>query len=155
MATAANMLKDSGSESKVVTLITDGVNNAGELDPITVATAAEAVGIKLYTIGVGTAGADGGPQPETSATETATRENPLDEATLRQIANITNAKYYRATDEADLRNIYAEINALERSDVEIVNFVRHREIMAWFLATALVLLLLEFALSNTAFRKTP
>ena len=155
MATAANMLKDSGSESKLVTLITDGVNNAGELDPITVATAAEAVGIKLYTIGVGTAGEDSGLQPETSAAETAAGENPLDEATLRQIADITNAKYYRATDEADLRNIYAEINALEKSDVEIVNFVRYREIMAWFLATALVLVLLEFALSNTIFRKMP
>ena len=155
MATAANMLKDSGSESKLVTLITDGVNTAGELDPITVATAAEAVGIKLYTIGVGTAGEGSGLQPETSAAETATGENPLDEATLRQIADITNAKYYRATDEADLRNIYAEINALEKSDVEIVNFVRYREIMAWFLATALVLVLLEFTLSNTIFRKMP
>ena len=154
MATAANMLKDSSAESKLVTLITDGVNNAGELDPITVATAAEAVGIKLYTIGVGSDGADD-PQPGSSGAGAGTQENPLDEETLRRIASITNAKYYRATDTEGLRGIYAEINALEKSDVEILNFVRHREILAWFVVPALVLLVLEMVLSNTLFRKLP
>ena len=155
MATAANMLKDSGAESKLVTLITDGVNNAGELDPITVATAAEAVGIKLYTIGVGSDIENGDSQLGSSSAGTAAQENPLDEETLRQIAAITNAKYYRATDVEGLRGIYAEINALEKSDVEIVNFVRHREVLAWFLIPALALLLIELVLSNTAFRKLP
>ena len=83
------------------------------------------------------------------------QENPLDEETLRQIAAITNAKYYRATDAEALRGIYEEINALEKSDVEIVNFVRYREVLAWFLVPALVLLLLELVLSNTVFRKLP
>ena len=155
MATAANMLKDSGAESKVVTLITDGVNNAGELDPITVATAAEAVGIKLYTIGVGRDGEDGAPQSGSSDAAAVGQENPLDEETLRQIAAITDAKYYRATDADELRGIYAEINALEKSDVEILSFVRHQEILAWFLVPALALLLLELLLSNTVFRKLP
>lgn len=155
MATAANMLKDSGAESKLVTLITDGVNNAGELDPITVATAAEAVGIKLYTIGVGSDTENGDSQLGSSGAGATAQENPLDEETLRQIAAITNAKYYRATDVEGLRGIYAEINALEKSDVEIVNFVRHREVLAWFLVPALALLLLELILSNTAFRKLP
>ena len=155
MATAANMLKDSSAESKIVTLITDGVNNAGELDPITVSTAAEAVGIKLYTIGVGRDLEDGDPQPGSSGAGAVPQENPLDEETLRQIAAITNAKYYRATDAEALRGIYAEINALEKSDVEIVNFVRYREVLAWFLVPALVLLLLELVLSNTVFRKLP
>ena len=154
MATAANMLKDSSAESKLVTLITDGVNNAGELDPITVATAAETVGIKLYTIGVGREREDGDSQVGSSAVAV-TQENPLDEETLRQIAAITNAKYYRATDVESLRGIYAEINALEKSDVEILNFVRYREVLAWFLVPALVLLLLELVLSNTSFRKLP
>ena len=154
MATAANMLKDSSAESKLVTLITDGVNNAGELDPITVATAAEAVGIRLYTIGVGRDRKNGDSQVGSSA-GAVTEENPLDEETLRQIAAITNAKYYRATDVEALRGIYAEINALEKSDVEILNFVRYREVLAWFLVPALVLLLLELVLSNTAFRKLP
>ena len=155
MATAANMLKDSSAESKLVTLITDGVNNAGELDPITVATAAEAVGIKLYTIGVGRDPEAGDSRVGSPAAGTETRENPLDEETLRQIAAITNAKYYRATDVEALRGIYDEINALEKSDVEILNFVRYREVLAWFLVPALALLLLELVLSNTAFRKLP
>ena len=155
MATAANMLKDSGAESKLVTLITDGVNTGGELDPITVATAAEAVGIKLYTIGVGRN--EGGAVTQFAASDSrdTTRENPLDEETLKQIAAITNAEYYRATDTEELRGIYAEINALEKSDVEILNFVRYRGILVWFLVPALLLLLLELILSNTAFRRLP
>ena len=155
MATAANMLKDSSAESKLVTLITDGVNNAGELDPITVATAAEAVGIKLYTIGVGRNEEEDDSQLVSSGSGDVTPDNPLDEETLRQIAAITNARYYRATDTEDLRGIYAEINALEKSDVEILNFVRYREILAWVLVPALLLLLVELILSNTAFRKLP
>ena len=127
------------------------MNNAGELDPITVATAAEAVGIKLYTIGVGRDSEDGG----ASAAGTEMQENPLDEETLREIAAITNARYYRATDTEELRGIYDEINALEKSDVEILNFIRYREVLAWFLVPALALLLLELVLSNTVFRRLP
>ena len=155
MATAANMLKDSSAESKLVTLITDGVNTGGELDPITVATAAAAVGIKLYTIGVGRNEEKDSSQPSSLASGDETLENPLDEETLKQIAAITNAKYYRATDTEELRGIYAEINALEKSDVEILNFVRYREILVWFLVPALLLMLLELILSNTAFRRLP
>ena len=155
MATAANMLKDSNAESKLVTLITDGVNTGGELDPITVATAAEAVGIKLYTIGVGRSDVGDNSQFAASDSRDAARENPLDEETLRQIAAITDAKYYRATDTEELRGIYAEINTLEKSDVEILNFVRYREILVWFLVPALLLILLELILSNTVFRRLP
>ncbi len=155
MATAANMLKDSSAESKLVTLITDGVNTGGELDPITVATAAEAVGIKLYTIGVGRNEGGDNSQFASSGSEDATWENPLDEETLRQIAAITNAKYYRATDTEELRGIYAEINALEKSDVEILNFTRYQEILVWFLVPALLLILVELILSNTIFRRLP
>lgn len=153
MATAANMLKDSDAESKLVTLITDGVNNAGELDPITVATAAETIGIRLYTIGVGRS--EDKSQLDSSGSGDAVEDNPLDEETLRRIAAITNARYYRATDTEELRGIYAEINALEKSDVEILNFVRYQEIPVWFLVPALVLLLLELVLSNTVFRRLP
>ena len=155
MATAANMLKDSNAESKLVTLITDGVNTGGELDPITVATAAEAVGIKLYTIGVGRSEEENKSQFAASDSRDAARENPLDEETLRQIAAITDAKYYRATDTEELRGIYAEINTLEKSDVEILNFVRYREILVWFLVPALLLILLELILSNTVLRRLP
>ena len=148
MATAANMLKESDSESRLVTLLTDGVNNAGQLDPLTVATAAEALDIKLYTIGVGTS------QP--SGTRVAgVEESPLDEDTLREIADITKAKYYRATDTEGLRDIYAEINALEQSEVEVLVFTRYEELLAWFLAPGLALLLLEVLLSRTVFRRIP
>ena len=149
MATAANMLKDSSSESKLVTLITDGVNNAGQLDPITVATASEALGIKLYTIGVGTS------RPGGSDVDGNSQESPLDEETLREIANITDAKFYLATDTEGLRDIYAEINSLEKSEVEVLVFTRHRELLAWFLAPALAILLVNLVLSQTVFRRLP
>ena len=149
MATAANMLKDSTSESKLVTLITDGVNNAGQLDPITVATASEALGIKLYTVGVGTS------QPGGSEVVGSSQESPLDEETLREIANITDAKFYLATDTEGLRDIYAEINALEKSEVEVLVFTRYQEVLAWLLAPALALLLVDLVLSQTVFRRLP
>ena len=147
MATAANMLKDSDSKSKLVTLITDGVNNSGEIDPITVATAAETLGIKLYTVGVGTAdpgGASG-----------ASQEGALDEAMLQEIADITKAEFYKATDTEALRNIYSEIDTLEKSEVEVLVFTRYEEVLAWFLVPALALLLMEFVLSRTVFRRLP
>ena len=147
MATAANMLKDSESESKLVTLITDGVNNAGQIDPIAVATAAETLDIKLYTIGVGTDYPGG---------STGTAEgSALDEGTLREIADITKAKFYKATDTEGLRDIYAEINALEKSEVEVLVFTRYEEVLAWFLVPALALLLLELVLSQSVFRRLP
>ena len=152
MATAANMLKDSTSESKLVTLITDGVNNSGQLDPITVATAAGALGIRLYTLGVGRS--DQSVTSQSGSVDPA-GESPLDEETLRQIADITNAKFYLATDTEGLRDIYAEINALEKSEVEVLVFTRYEEILAWFLAPALALLAVELVLSHTLFRRLP
>ena len=150
MATAANMLKDSNAESKLVTLITDGVNNAGEIDPITVATAAESLGIKLYTIGVGSSNA-----LSSSGPGALPQENPLDEEMLQDIADTTGAKFYRATDTEGLRNIYAEINALEKSDVEVLLFTRNRELLGWLLVPALALLALDLVLSHSIFRKVP
>ena len=144
MATAANMLKDSASESRLVTLITDGVNNSGQLDPITVATAAAELDIKLYTIGVGRSDPTGVGQ-----------EAPLDAETLQQIADISNAKFYLATDTEGLRGIYAEINALEKSEVEVLVFTRYEEVLAWFVLPALALLLAEMGLSQTVFRRLP
>ena len=141
LATAANMLKDSTAKSRVVTLITDGVNNSGNLDPVTAATASGALGIRVYTIGVGS--------------DAASSESPLDEDTLRRVAAVTDAKFYRATDAEGLRDIYADINALEKSEVETLRFVRYRELAAWVIAPALALLILELLLSNTIFRRLP
>ncbi len=155
MATAANMLKDSTVENKLVTLVTDGVNNAGDLDPITVATAAEALDIKVYTIGVGRRSRNADQQLGPFGGSLAIQPAPLDEETLRQIAAITNAKYYRATDTEGLRGIYEEINTLEKSEIEILHFTSYRELAAWFLVPALLLFLLELILSQTIFRKIP
>ena len=155
MATAANMLKDSTAENKLVTLLTDGVNNAGDLDPLTVATAAEALEIKVYTIGVGRRPRSADPQLGPFGGSVVMQQNSLDEETLQQIAAITNAKYYRATDTDALRGIYEEINALEKSEIEILHFTTYRELAAWFLVPALLLLLLELVLSQTVFRKIP
>ena len=80
---------------------------------------------------------------------------PWDEETLQEIADITDAKYYRATDTAGLRDIYSEINALERTEVEVLVFTRYREVLVWFLVPALFLILLEVLLSRTVFRRIP
>ena len=143
MATAANMLKDSDAESRLVTLITDGVNNAGALDPITAAKAAEKLDIKLYTIGVG------------GEEETGQQHSALDVETLSQIADITGARFYRASDAEGLRGIYSEINALEKSEVEVLHFTRYQELAVWFLLPALALLAADLVLTQTVFRKIP
>ena len=143
LATAANMLKDSDAESRLVTLITDGVNNAGALDPITAARAAEKLGIKLYTIGVGEE-EEGGQQ-----------HSALDVETLSQIADITGARFYRASDTEGLRGIYSEINALEKSEVEVLHFTRYQELAVWFLLPALALLAADLVLTQTVLRKIP
>ena len=155
LATAANMLKDSTVENKLVTLLTDGVNNAGDFDPVTVATAAEALDIKVYTIGMGRPSRSADPQLSHFGGGVVMQSANLDEETLQQIATITDAKYYRATDTEALRGIYDEINALEKSEIEVLHFTSYRELAGWFLVPALLLFLLELVLSQTVFRKIP
>ena len=143
LATAANMLKDSDAESRLVTLITDGVNNAGVLDPITAARAAEKLGIKLYTIGVG------------GEEDSGQQQSALDVETLSRIADITGARFYRASETGGLRGIYSEINALEKSEVEVLHFTRYQELAVWFLLPALALLAADLILTQTVLRKIP
>ena len=153
LANAANMLKDSDSASKVVILLTDGVNNSGELDPLTAATAAAALDIKVYTIGVGRPGL----VPVRLGTEgrIVYQQSELDEESLRQIADITGARYFRATDEDSLDNIYEEINQLEKSEFEVFSFSRNQEMAAWLLVPALALLLVEMGAGRTFLRRIP
>ena len=140
MATSINMLRKSAAPSKVVILITDGANNAGEIDPISAANAAAAFGIRIYTIGIGTAGDN---------------ENALDEPTLLEIASITDARYFNALNLTDLQNVYEQIDRLERSPVERRLNIQWRD-QAWgFLITALVLLLLERTMRHTIFQTIP
>ena len=141
LASAGNMLKDSPNKSRVVILLTDGNNNAGQIDPLTAAAALKALEIKAYTIGVG--------RPDVIT------GSALDEQALREVADATGALYFRATDARGLRAIYDEINELEKSEIEERIFTKHEELMAWALAPALVILLLELALRNTLFRRVP
>ena len=156
VANAANMLTNSDAESKVVILLTDGVNNSGQIDPLTAAEAAKALGIKIYTIGAGRPGEVPVPVPGLfGGTTISYQESVLDEATLQQVADITGGRYYRAQDTEGLRAIYSEINELEQSQVEVQVFNQHQELMIWLLLPALLILLLEAMMRNTMFRRVP
>ncbi len=156
LANAANMLKDSRAASRVVILLTDGVNNSGEIDPITAAEAAAALGIKVYTIGAGRPGQVPFPMPGMfGQPQVVYQESEIDEETLRRIADLTGGLYFRAEDSAGLAEIYQQINSLEKSRVEVRSFSRYRELAGWLLAPALALLLLEMILRQTMLRQLP
>jgi Ca-activated chloride channel family protein len=156
LANAANMLKDSKAKSRVAILLTDGANNAGEIAPETAAEAAQALGIKVYTIGMGRPGQV--PVPVDSlfgGQEIVYQESDLDEGLLKQIAAKTGGQYFRATDTADLQRIYDHINQLEKSQIDITHYSDQIELMLWALAPALALVLGEQVLSQTLFRRIP
>ena len=156
LANAANMLKDSHAKSRVVILLTDGANNAGEIAPETAAEAAQALGIKVYTIGMGRPGQV--PVPVASpfgGQEIVYQESQLDEGLLQKIAQQTGGQYFRATDTADLQRIYDHINQLEKSQIEITRYSEQIELMVWALVPALALVLSEQVLSQTLFRRIP
>lgn len=156
LANAANMLKDADAPSRVVILLTDGVNNAGEIDPLTAAEAAQALGIKVYTVGMGRPG----PVPVPVAdmfgrSQIVMQESAIDEEVMQAIAVRTGGRYYRAEDTAGLQQIYDEISALEQSEVEIETFTSVRELMALALVPGALLLLAELLLRHTLLRSLP
>lgn len=155
LATAANMLKDSTAKSKVIILLTDGVNNAGQIDPLTAAEAAKSLGIKVYTIGAGRPGQVPMPQDTVFGRRVVMVESEIDEATLQKIADKTGGLYFRATDQAGLQKIYDQINQLEKSQVEIRTFQRYGELAPWLLIPALTFMLIEMGLRQTILRKIP
>jgi Ca-activated chloride channel family protein len=155
LANAANMLKASDADSKVIILLTDGVNNAGVIDPITAAEAAKALGIKVYTIGAGKLGMVPVPQDTIFGEQVVMMPSEIDEATLQQIADITGGQYFRAENTAGLQQIYAAINEMEKSEVEIKVFEQYDELAAWLILPALFLLLAELFLKKTIFRRLP
>jgi Ca-activated chloride channel family protein len=149
------MLKDSSTESKVVILLTDGVNNAGQIDPLTAAEAAKTLGIKVYTIGMGRPGQVPVPQQTLFGEQIVLAESQVDEATLQQIADVTGGKFFRAYDTQELVQVYDEINRLEKSDIEFQTFHRYQELAAWLLVPAILLLLAELVLRKTLLRQIP
>jgi|MDTA01.2.fsa_nt_gb Ca-activated chloride channel family protein len=152
---AVNRLREAEGRSQVVILLTDGVNNSGEIDPQTAAETAAAVGIRVYTIGIGSDGSIRRAVPGIFGTRYQNVEVEIDEETLRAVAEKTGGKYYRATSEQKLEQIYEEIGELERSEITSEIHVEYSERYTMFLWTGLVMLLAEILLSNTRFRKLP
>lgn len=154
LGTSVNRLKDSKAKSKVIILLTDGVNNSGQIDPKTASNLAVEYGIKVYTIGLGSNGTalspigilpNGGFQYGRIQVE-------IDEALLKEIAKVTKGKYFRATNNKKLEDIYKEINKLEKTDVEEFKFYNYQEKYRSLLLLALGLLILEFLLRTTVFK---
>ncbi len=155
LANGVNRLKDSKAKSRVMILLTDGVNNRGEIDPITAAKIAATFAIRVYTVGVGAQGE--APYPVETPFGIQRRLIPvdLDEKTLSAVAEMTGGKYYRATDNRKLKAIYKEIDQLERSRIEVTAYKRYSEKFYGWLFGGLALVLLEVALAGTVLRKIP
>lgn len=156
LATAINRLRESEAKSKVIILLTDGVNNRGEIAPLTAAEIAKAQGIRVYTIGVGTQGMAPYPAVDMFGNRTFVQQQvEIDEKTLREMAAHTGGSYFRATDKAKLKAIYDEINRLEKSKIEVLSHItRHEHYLNWVLA-ALALLAVEFLLSRFVLNRVP
>jgi Ca-activated chloride channel family protein len=156
IASSVARLRSSEAKSKVIVLLTDGIHNAGKLNPLEAARVAESLGIKIYTIGAGTKGY--APFPATDFFGRTVYQNILieiDEKTLQEIAKITGGQYFRATDTESLRQIYKEIDALEKTKIEQVGFLEYEELFHWFLLVALIFLLMQILLEQTVFLKVP
>lgn len=155
LANGVNRLKDSKAKSKVMILLTDGVNNRGEIDPVTAAKIAATYGIRVYTVGVGAQGQ--APYPVETPFGIQRRLIPvdLDEKTLTAVAEMTGAHYFRATDNRTLRAIYKEIDQLERTKIEVTAYKRYSEHFYGWLAGGLLVLLVEMGLASTVLRKIP
>lgn len=156
LSTAVNRLREVKSKSKIVILMTDGQNNSGKIAPLTAAEAAQALGIKVYTIGVGMRGM--APMPKFFAGQRIGEQMEpvdIDEDTLQKIAERTGGRYYRADNTARFQAIYAEIDKLEKTEKEIKKFAQHKELFAWAICPGLGLVLLETLLRHTLFRRLP
>ena len=152
LATAINRLKDSDAVSKVIILLTDGMNNAGSVDPYTAAEMAKLYGIRVYTIGVGSRGTAPFPVQTLFGVQYQQVKVEIDEKLLLTIANSSGGKYFRATSNQKLDEIYDEIDKLERSKIEVTEFRHVHEEFYPLVALAIALLLVEFLLRKTVFR---
>lgn len=150
-----NRLRELKSKSKIMILMTDGQNTVSKVPPLTAAEAAQALGVKVYTIGVGTRGT--APFPQTAFGMKTYVQVPvdIDEETLTEIAKRTGGKYYRADNSEKFKKIYAEIDQLEKTEVEIKKYERYQELFAWLLLPGLGCLLLEILLAHTLWRRLP
>lgn len=156
IASSVSHLRDSEAKSRIVILLTDGVNNSGAANPVTAAEAAKALGIKIYTIGAGIQGQ--APMPVRDAfgrRRLAMMDVEIDEKSLKEIASTTGAKYYRATDTDSLEKIYADINTLEKTKRSVKKYEDYEELFLWALLPGLALLAIERLLGETRYRNLP
>ena len=155
LANAVGRLKDSKAKSKVVILLTDGSNNRGDLSPMTAAEIAKSLGIRVYTIGVGTNKVAPYPMPVAGGVQYVNIPVEIDTKTLSDIAAATDGDFYRATSNRELQNIYKEIDQLEKSKLNVKKFSKKYDVYQRFALPAVLLLLLEMLLRITVFRRIP
>jgi Ca-activated chloride channel family protein len=156
IASSVNHLREATGKSKVVILLTDGMNNTGKVSPLAAAEAARALGVKIYTIGVGVRGKAPIPiRDQAGRTRVIMAEVDVDEATLKAVADTTGGKFYRATDTDSLKKIYEEINGFEKTAQTVQRFERVEELYPWPLLAALAVLCIGFVLQHTRLRRLP
>ena len=156
LTTAVNRLRDLKAKSKIIILATDGQNNSGKVDPLLAAEAAAALSVKIYTVGIGEQGS--APMPVFMGGQKVGYQNvpvDVDEDTLKKIADLTGGKYYRADNAEKFQKIYAEIDKLEKNEASVKKYTQFTELFPWFVAAGLAVLLIEFVLAQTAFRRLP
>lgn len=156
ISSSVDRLRGTKAKSKVVVLLTDGRNNAGEIDPFTAAEIAKTFGIKIYAIGAGTKGLAPFPAVDIFGNKVMRQVKiDIDDASLTEIAKITDGKYYRATDTESLKEIYSQIDKLEKTESEVMHYTEYNELFHYFLLPAFGLLLFELGLTKTRYRKIP
>ncbi len=156
IATSVQRLKDSKAKSRVIVLLTDGSNNAGSVDPVTAAKAAAAYGIKIYSIGAATP--EGGLMPVDDplmGRRMVQIKNDIDEDTLLKLATLTGGKYFRAKSEGALKEIFKEIDSMEKTDIKVTEYTDYQELYWPLLLAAVATLLAELLLAKTALRTLP
>jgi Ca-activated chloride channel family protein len=156
IANSVNRLRESDAKSKVIILLTDGENNAGEIDPVTAAGLAAAFDIKIYTIGAGRPGNAMFPVDDPLfGKRYVYQPTRIDEATLQEIAKVTCGRYFRARSEKELAEIYTLIDQMEKTEIQVSASIQYRELFHYFTIAGLILLALEVVLANSVFRKLP
>ena len=155
LANAVSRIKDSQAKSKVIILLTDGVNNTGEIAPVTAAEIAKSFDVRVYTIGVGTQGEAPYPIPTAFGIQYQNIPVEIDEPALKQIAATTGGQYFRATDNASLKEIYSEIDQMEKTKISVQEFSKKQEEYKMWALIVFALLLVELLLRNTVLKSIP
>jgi len=155
LATAVNHLRNSQAVSKVIILLTDGVNNMGSLDPLSAAEIAKLYGVRIYTVGVGTNGMAPYPVQTPYGIQYQNIKVEIDEELLKKVAQLTDGQYFRATNNATLHQIYQKIDKMEKSKIDVTIFKRKKEEYAFLAIIAIAMIAFEFLLRNIYFRNIP